>query len=257
MRTISTGLPPALLASILVLVACQSPPPDPLTEEPSKQAGAPAREADPPPHAPEAFTFVILTDGPASESLSEDAIRQAAEGHRANIERLGNEGVLLLAGPFGETKTDPTWRGIFVFDEADLEQAEALTASDPAVEVGAFAMRTYPWQSASDLRRFRQLSQARKENDEPFEGRAYVLGLGTPAADTREVIAGLVTRGLVPIHGTLGGVLDDHELFVLAVETEEEALELLTSSGNLRPTWQLHPWYASALLMKLVDDGSL
>ncbi len=158
-----------------------------------------------------------------------------------------------MAGPFGEPKTDPTWRGIFVFDEPDLTQAEALTASDPAVEVGAFSMRSYPWRSAADLRRLRQLEQERKDNDLPFEGRAYVLGLGVPAADARRVLAGLVERKLVPMHGTLGGEFDDHELFVLAVETVEEAQALLAASEDSQLTWQLNAWYASTLLMMLTS----
>ncbi|MGI2855775.1 YciI family protein [Shewanella algae] len=59
-----------------------------------------------------------------------------------HIQRLAHEGKLVLAGPFidgGE------WRGIYIFDVASLAEAEALTASDPAVQAGSLTMELQAW----------------------------------------------------------------------------------------------------------------
>lgn len=199
----------------------------------------------------EVLSLVFLETGSRSTELDAEQIREAAEGHRANINRLGNEGVLLLAGPFGEPRVDPSWRGIFVFDESDVEAARTLTESDPAVAMGAFSMRVVPWHTRSDLRHVRALGQSRKAADRAFEGRAYVLGLGTPADAARAVIAPLSAEGLVPMAGTLGGSMADYELFVLAVETVDEAKRMLEHAGV---EWQLSAWFATAELMALTKE---
>ena len=49
---------------------------------------------------------------------------------------------LIAAGPFGD---DGRLRGIFVFRVGSLEEAKALTASDPAVQAGRLAMELHTW----------------------------------------------------------------------------------------------------------------
>lgn len=50
---------------------------------------------------------------------------------------LAEAGKLILAGPFlGEGEL----RGIYVFDTPSIEEAEALTATDPAIKAGSLAM---------------------------------------------------------------------------------------------------------------------
>jgi uncharacterized protein YciI len=49
---------------------------------------------------------------------------------------------LVAAGPFGD---DGQLRGIFVFRVASLDEAKALTASDPAVQAGRLAMDIHQW----------------------------------------------------------------------------------------------------------------
>lgn len=66
----------------------------------------------------------------------------------ANMQRLGAEGKLLLAGPFGD---DTDLRGIFVFKVASMEEAQALIATDPAVQAGRLRVELHPWYSAKNI----------------------------------------------------------------------------------------------------------
>lgn len=71
---------------------------------------------------------------PATEAL------QAA--HIANIQRLAALKKLVVAGPFGD---DGKLRGIFVFRVGSLEEAQALTDTDPAVKAGRLSVDIHPW----------------------------------------------------------------------------------------------------------------
>jgi uncharacterized protein YciI len=69
-------------------------------------------------------------------------------GHMANMQRLAGEGKLLLAGPMGD---DGDLRGIFVFKVGSMEEAQALVATDPAVQAGRLRVELHPWYSAKNI----------------------------------------------------------------------------------------------------------
>jgi uncharacterized protein YciI len=60
----------------------------------------------------------------------------------ANIIRLAGLKKLVVAGPFGD---NGPLRGIFVFKVASLDEARALTETDPAVQAGRLALDIHPW----------------------------------------------------------------------------------------------------------------
>ena len=64
------------------------------------------------------------------------------KGHMANINKLAEMKKLVVAGPFGD---NGKLRGIFVFRVASLEEARALTMTDPAVQAGRLALDLHPW----------------------------------------------------------------------------------------------------------------
>ncbi len=55
--------------------------------------------------------------------------------HLKNIIRLAEEGKLLIAGPFLDNQN---LRGLFIFNVQTIEEAKALTETDPAVKRRAF-----------------------------------------------------------------------------------------------------------------------
>lgn len=202
----------------------------------------------------EGFTFVFLEAGDRGDDLSDDEVQIAAVGHRENIERLAEEGVLLLAGPFGMTKLAPQHRGIFVFDLADVEQAKLLTATDPAVEAGVLGMSAYPFSTDAPLRRVRELAQARKKRGEDFKGLAYVLGIGTPADAARRSLVELQIQGRVPFAGELGGERSGQLLFALSADSVPTAQDWIGAvPGSEDVSWKLSNWYATEFVMQLID----
>lgn len=88
------------------------------------------------------YVLVVLKTGPTPVTDPEKRKAMFA-GHFANMERLGKEGKLVLAGPF--EKNAEGWRGLFVFAVADVEDARALVATDPVVIHGEMVPELHPW----------------------------------------------------------------------------------------------------------------
>ena len=88
------------------------------------------------------YWFVLLTTGPNTEA---DSTSKAIlfEKHMSNMEKLYNEGILKIAGPFG--KNDKQWRGLFVFDCASRAEAEKIVQTDPAIAAGLLAADITSW----------------------------------------------------------------------------------------------------------------
>jgi uncharacterized protein YciI len=88
------------------------------------------------------YYFGLLTRGPNAASIPPADLPALQAGHMANINRLTREGKLLVAGPFMD---DGDWRGILIFKCASLEEAQALAATDPAVQAGRLKVEVRPW----------------------------------------------------------------------------------------------------------------
>jgi uncharacterized protein YciI len=88
-------------------------------------------------------TFLaFLTRGDKWTPEKTPATEEIQKGHMANINKLAEMKKLVAAGPFGD---NGRLRGIFVFRVASLDEAKALTATDPAVQAGRLAMDIHPW----------------------------------------------------------------------------------------------------------------
>ena len=86
--------------------------------------------------------LVLLKKGPAWSAEKTPESKAIQEGHLANIGRLWKEGKLAVAGPLGD---NGDIRGIFIFQVATLEEAKALTDSDPAIKAGRLVAEIHPW----------------------------------------------------------------------------------------------------------------
>ena len=79
------------------------------------------------------YVLVLLKTGPKNIPQGKER-DEIFKGHFANIHRLAEEGKLVVAGPFDDGGGD--WRGMFIFNVATLDDAKALTATDPVVKSG-------------------------------------------------------------------------------------------------------------------------
>ena len=94
------------------------------------------------------YVFVILKTGPKAD-LPKDERDKLFTGHMVNLNRLADEGKLVVAGPL--FKNDRQYEGLFVFNVGTVKEAETLLATDPAVAGGALAFEAYAWYSSAAL----------------------------------------------------------------------------------------------------------
>lgn len=93
------------------------------------------------------YVVAFLVPGP-NRDQSPDEAKALMTAHLANIVRMSEEGSLVLAGPFLD---DGPYAGIYVFAVATVEEAAALTATDPAIQAGRLAMELHPWYGSAAL----------------------------------------------------------------------------------------------------------
>ena len=95
------------------------------------------------------FVLCILKTGPKDAEIKGEERKEIFAGHFANITRLAEEGKLAVAGPFG--KNDRSYRGLYIFTVASVEEAEKLVVLDPAVKAGVFVYELTPWYGPAAL----------------------------------------------------------------------------------------------------------
>ena len=132
------------LSTAAAVVQAETPPPPAAAPAPAapsydaalaKRLGADARGM-------RHYVLVILKTGPTP--MAQGKARDAMfEGHFANIMRLAKAGKLALAGPFGENPDG--WRGLFVMAVETVEEARALTQTDPVIRNGEMIAEYHPW----------------------------------------------------------------------------------------------------------------
>jgi len=83
-------------------------------------------------HGMRHYVLVILKTGPTPVPKGEQRTAMF-KGHFANMERLAADGKLAAAGPLDGVDG---WRGMFIFAVQDIEEAKALTATDPVIKSG-------------------------------------------------------------------------------------------------------------------------
>jgi len=151
-----------LAASLLIISACGAPKAEPETpaQPAATEAAAPqsnqhadteaeatafdaelAKKLDADPYGMHQYVMAFLKAGPNRTTDSLEAAKLQA-AHMENIGRMAEEGTLVLAGPFLD---GGDLRGIYIFDVKTVEEAEALTSTDPAIQAGSLVMELHPW----------------------------------------------------------------------------------------------------------------
>jgi len=130
---------PALVVAVIVLLVA------PLVAHEEKSAPAAPIVPKEPQYEMTTYYFCLLTKGPNAGTGTQEEREQIQAAHLANISRLASEGKILVAGPF---VNGGDWRGIFIFKCASLEEAQALAATDPAIQAGRLKVEIKPWMTA-------------------------------------------------------------------------------------------------------------
>lgn len=99
------------------------------------------------PYGMRKYVLAYLKRGP---NRNQDSLTAAnlQKAHLENIVRMAEAGKLVLAGPFMD---DGEVRGIYIFNVATIEEAQALTATDPAIQAGRLSMELHPWYGSATL----------------------------------------------------------------------------------------------------------
>lgn len=93
------------------------------------------------------YVIAYLKRGPKRDQDSATAA-ELQKKHLENIVRMADEGTLVVAGPFMD---DTDVRGIYIFNVATVEEAKALTETDPAIQAGRLEMELHPWYGSAAL----------------------------------------------------------------------------------------------------------
>lgn len=94
------------------------------------------------------YVLVILKTGP-NQSTNADSVSRSFRGHLANINRLVEEGKLIVAGPL--SRNEKSYRGIFILNVTTLEEAGSLLQTDPAIKAGFLDAELYNWYGSAAL----------------------------------------------------------------------------------------------------------
>jgi uncharacterized protein YciI len=93
------------------------------------------------------YVMAFLKAGP-NRDQDDSTARELQAAHMANINRMAEEGKLVVAGPFLD---NGELRGIYIFNVKTVEEAQALTETDPAIQAGRLVMELHPWYGSAAL----------------------------------------------------------------------------------------------------------
>ncbi len=99
------------------------------------------------------YVMAFLKRGP-NRTTDKAKAAELQTAHLDNIGRLAEAGKLVVAGPFMD---DGDIRGIYIFDVASVEEAKALTETDPAIQAGSLIMELHPWYGSAGLKKIPDL----------------------------------------------------------------------------------------------------
>jgi len=148
----------AFLLFVFLTSACQTEPPTSQEETnvaPTETAydSVMAAKYGADDYGMKSYVMAFLKRGP-NRDLSDEEAQKLQMQHLDNITRMAEAGDLVLAGPFMD---DGDIRGIYIFDVRTVEEAEALTNSDPAIQAGSLIMELKPWYGSAALMSINEL----------------------------------------------------------------------------------------------------
>lgn len=199
------------------------------------------------------YVFVFIKTGPTTD-LSPEQHQEAFAGHFSNMQRMADEGQLLIAGPMGDPKSDPAHRGIFVFDTEDLDTGMKWAHTDPTTKLGVFVLEGFVFTTdkpLTELPRLEKEDEARRLADpdvpDEWEGRRYLLATAPYSEELHKRAAnaaGVLIAGRLHASGADGG---DQVLAWLDALVQPQAEKILPTPD----AWTLHGWYGSKMVAEM------
>jgi uncharacterized protein len=215
-----------------------------------------AQETPPGMPAMSRYQFGLLRRGPSWTATRTPATDSIQAGHMANIGRMAKEGVLLAAGPMGDSGD---LRGIFIFRADSIARLREQVAHDPAVQSGRLVLDLYSWFAPTGIGEpYKKLAQRPGHRDSMVKLQLVLLKAGpksspeaTDEARTiqmdhvRGIFRGLASGELAVAGpftdgGDLRGILvyRGDSTFAHQRALEDPAVK----AGRL--TVEIHPWWA-------------
>ena len=94
------------------------------------------------------YMLVILKTG-TNTTADKQTLDSLFRGHMNNIQRLSDQGKLIVAGPI--RKNANNYRGIFILDVKTKEEAQLLLRDDPTISEKVLDAEFYDWYGSAAL----------------------------------------------------------------------------------------------------------
>jgi uncharacterized protein YciI len=102
------------------------------------------------------YVFVILKTGPNKMEAGSERDK-LFKGHMDNINRLADEGKLVVAGPMGVN--EKSYRGIFILNVKTIDEAKELLKADPTVSEKIFDVEYYGWYGSAAISEYLKVAK--------------------------------------------------------------------------------------------------
>lgn len=101
--------------------------------------------------------FLVILKTWTNTTTDKEFISESFRGHLNNINRMVEEGKLIIAGPLG--KNENNYRGIFILNDIkSIEEAKELLQTDPAIKNGLLDYEIFTWYGSAALPEYLQFS---------------------------------------------------------------------------------------------------
>ena len=101
--------------------------------------------------------FLVMLKTGENKTTDKELVSESFRGHLSNINRLVEEGKLIVAGPLG--KNDQQYRGIFIFTGLEsMEEAEEILQTDLAIQNGLLDYEVFTWYGSAALPEYLPIS---------------------------------------------------------------------------------------------------
>ena len=134
----------------------------------------PASAGEEPEYRMTTYQFVMLMTGPDQAPMTPEESRQVQRAHLDHLQKLEDEGKMLLVGPIAD---GGPLRGIAVLTVGSAEEAQAIFDQDPWVKIGRMQAEIHTWWAADGIMR---------QVDDIMDHRSCYLGLLRRPADAPE-----------------------------------------------------------------------